>query len=480
MDPDLLKAALEPVRVAADAWARGTLPPAAVAVAGEAMDLAGLSALALVLAALGSRLHRGVLPGPPACGLVAGGVLMATALFAWLLLHPSAQFDGLFRRWDHLAFCAVGGLILERMPRPMRTWLVVGISVGILTSYVGPLAVAVVVGTGLLGWAVARTGIASRGVPAAAVQGLLLAAVYAYCLVLRTRSLGLAWPVQGLLMWFGLRHVSAVIEVARGARIGMGDYLAYVAFYPGSMGPFGAPEVYAEFSRRNLARSGPLECRLAARRVVVGSLQAWLGTLIPNSAAATLASTTMAEAWVRSVVLFVQTALLAMGWWSMIEGGALFLGIRLRPNFAGLLTCENPSDLWRSWRGTMTNWLVQHVYAPLGANRRHQARNIVAAFAASLVWHWLGVPFASAHFHAAQLAPITLWAAVNAAAVVVHLRLQQRRFALLPTGTPAPVARGSRRLLTFALGSLAVTLPQFQGATIDRFPAFVRLLLGLG
>jgi hypothetical protein len=35
-------------------------------------------------------------------------------------------------------------------------------------------------------------------------------------------------------------------------------------------------------------------------------------------------------------------------------------------------------------------------------------------------------------------------------------------------------------MLTLVLGSTCATLPQFQGVLVDRFPQFVRMLVGLG
>src|SRR5207253_10999704 len=146
----------------------------------------------------------------------------------------------------------------------------------------------------------------------------------------------------------------------------------------------------------------------AARQVVRGMAQLWLADRIPVSATSVFASPTTRLAWANSLALFVQVALRGMGFWAMLDASASFYGFRLRPNFDGILRARNPSELWRSWRGTLTNWLVCHVYAPLGGNRRHHSRNIAAAFAVSLVWHWGGVPFLSRDFRLAYLAPITL------------------------------------------------------------------------
>ena len=169
-----------------------------------------------------------------------------------------------------------------------------------------------------------------------------------------------------------------------------------------------------------------------------------------------------------------------MGFWAMLDASASFYGFRLRPNFDGILRARNPSELWRSWRGTLTNWLVCHVYAPLGGNRRHHSRNIAAAFAVSLVWHWGGVPFLSRDFRLAYLAPITLWAIINALAVIGHVQATRRHWVLLPDTTPSALRVAIHRFLTMCLGTLSVTLPYMQLGAQQALLPFIGRLLGVG
>jgi D-alanyl-lipoteichoic acid acyltransferase DltB (MBOAT superfamily) len=214
--------------------------------------------------------------------------------------------------------------------------------------------------------------------------------------------------------------------------------------------------------------------------VVRGMAQLWIADRIPTSAEILLASPTTALVWLHSFALFVQIALRGMGFWAMIDATASFYGFRLRPNFDGILRARDPSELWRSWRGTLTNWLVCHVYAPLGANRRHQSLNIAAAFAVSLVWHWGGVPFLSADFRLAYLAPITLWAVANAVAVIGHVQATRRRWSLLPAATPPAVRDAIHHFLTICLGTLSVTLPSLQLGAQHELVPLLRRLAGLG
>jgi D-alanyl-lipoteichoic acid acyltransferase DltB (MBOAT superfamily) len=40
----------------------------------------------------------------------------------------------------------------------------------------------------------------------------------------------------------------------------------------------------------------------------------------------------------------------------------------------------------------MANWMIHHVYVPLGGRRR-RTRSIAVVFAVSTLWHCLGIPY---------------------------------------------------------------------------------------
>ena len=189
--------------------------------------------------------------------------------------------------------------------------------------------------------------------------------------------------------------------------------------------------------------------------------------LIPISVEDVIASPGPLVAWPLAVVFFVRTALAVMGAWAIIDAVALLYGIQLRGNFRGLLSCENPSELWRAWRGTLTNWLIQHVYAPLGASQRHETLNLFAAFGVSLLWHALGVPFITPAFRLAHLLPVMLWAAINAVAVVLHVKLH--RAGVL--GRPAPGIRRGGRLARPAAAARPAGRPVPHAARGRRTPS---------
>lgn len=470
---DLLKDVVAPLRDAVEPLLRAPLPPAAAPMVGHLIDLAGLAAIAAVLAAVGVGGRRLGEASPAAARVVAlaSGVL-AAGFAAWLVRNPSAGFEGLFTRWDHLALAAFAGLALERLPADLRKAGLIAISLGLLVQYAGAHAVLGVGAACLAGALLVRTRLRARPWTLALAQASLFVAVYAWALGLRSTSHPFAaLQVQGLLAFAALRQTSFLVEAVRAPRR-LCDWAAYLAFYPGAFGLFGAPEVYAEFARRNLARGGAPDPRRAVRRVALGALQTWLALGIPVSIDDVLGAAGPLAAWPTAIALFLRTALAVMGGWALIDGVALFYGVQLRANFRGLLACQNPSELWWAWRGTLTNWLVQHVYAPLGA-RRHAVRNIAAAFLVSFLWHTLGLPFVQADFALVQVLPVALWAAINGLGVVLHVTLPP-----MPDG--GAVGRAVRIVLMWALGALTPILLHFQGPAFARFPEVFPALLGVG
>ena len=180
------------------------------------------------------------------------------------------------------------------------------------------------------------------------------------------------------------------------------------------------------------------------------------------------------------LLVFVRSAIFLMGIWATLEALALGWGMRIHPNFAGILAARSPSQFWYAWRGTMTRWLIDYVYIPLGGNRAHQVRNVFVVFAVSAAWHWMGVPFMQRETQPLHFAPVGAWALANAVvlAIVVIWRRDGRH--VLPEATPAPARITLYRLGTWAFGAITATFLAFHGNLLPRFPEFLRRLAGLG
>lgn len=78
------------------------------------------------------------------------------------------------------------------------------------------------------------------------------------------------------------------------------------------------------------------------------------------------------------------------GYTDMAIGLALLLGVRLPNNFAQPYCAGSIIEFWRRWHITLSFWLRDYLYIPLGGNRRGRWRelaNIVITMALGGLWH---------------------------------------------------------------------------------------------
>ncbi len=85
------------------------------------------------------------------------------------------------------------------------------------------------------------------------------------------------------------------------------------------------------------------------------------------------------------------------GYTCMVSGIARLFGYRLRDNFRQPYFAGTIRDFWKRWHISLTSWLTEYVYIPLGGNRKGTFRkylNILVIFLVSAVWHGSGLHFA--------------------------------------------------------------------------------------
>jgi D-alanyl-lipoteichoic acid acyltransferase DltB (MBOAT superfamily) len=282
----------------------------------------------------------------------------------------------------------------------------------------------------------------------------------------------------GLFTFVMLRQVSFAVEAGRGATTGLAGYLCFLLFYPSC---FGAVEVFREFRDQNLRGPAPIDYRRGTAAIVGGIVLAAIGVHIPMNEDLMTRSAGFLELWRNLLVLYLRAACVMVGLWSVAEAAASFLGVRLHPNFRGVFAARNPSQFWRAWRGTMANWLVQHVYIPLGGGRQRRTFNIGVVFAASTAWHCLGIPYLRpATWTVQDFAPVCVWGAVNFFGVAGHAWLRRAREPRAYGPLGRTLVAGTQWALTLCFGSLTVALLGFAVAHQDRFAHVLRTLVGLG
>jgi alginate O-acetyltransferase complex protein AlgI len=127
------------------------------------------------------------------------------------------------------------------------------------------------------------------------------------------------------------------------------------------------------------------------------------------------------------------------GYCDMALGLARMVGIELPWNFDRPYRAHNPREFWRRWNVTLSQWLRDYVYIPLGGNRRGELRrdgNLLATMGIGGLWHGASFTF-------------LLWGLWHGLLLVGH-----RRLAKLGLRVPGPVAVATTFLLV-VLGFVA-------------------------
>lgn len=78
------------------------------------------------------------------------------------------------------------------------------------------------------------------------------------------------------------------------------------------------------------------------------------------------------------------------GYSEIAAGSARLLGVRLMRNFDRPYLARGFREFWRRWHISLSRWLADYVYIPLGGNRhglRRQLLAVLAVFALSGLWH---------------------------------------------------------------------------------------------
>jgi alginate O-acetyltransferase complex protein AlgI len=84
------------------------------------------------------------------------------------------------------------------------------------------------------------------------------------------------------------------------------------------------------------------------------------------------------------------------GYTDIAIGVALLLGFRFPQNFDGPYTARSLQDFWRRWHMTLSRWLRDYLYIPLGGNKGSEsriARNIMITMMLGGLWHGAGWTF---------------------------------------------------------------------------------------
>ena len=102
------------------------------------------------------------------------------------------------------------------------------------------------------------------------------------------------------------------------------------------------------------------------------------------------------EAWATSLAYTAQLYFDFSGYTDMAIGAALLFNIELPINFWSPYKSTNIKLFWRRWHITLSRFLKDYIYVPLGGNRRGEFRtcaNLMITFLLGGIWHGAGWTF---------------------------------------------------------------------------------------
>jgi alginate O-acetyltransferase complex protein AlgI len=103
-----------------------------------------------------------------------------------------------------------------------------------------------------------------------------------------------------------------------------------------------------------------------------------------------------AQAWMAMIGFGMQIYFDFSGYTDMARGLGWMIGIEFPVNFNSPYRAVDPSDFWRRWHITLSTWLRDYLYIPLGGNRRGRLltyRNLMITMLLGGLWHGAGWNF---------------------------------------------------------------------------------------
>jgi alginate O-acetyltransferase complex protein AlgI len=226
-------------------------------------------------------------------------------------------------------------------------------------------------------------------------------------------STGIHAPLA--ISFFTFEFVHYLVEVHRGTvRANLRDFLLFILFFPTLVcGPIKRYQNFA-LSLDYGKRLDWLEVGAGLERILFGFSK----KIIVADSLARLTAPVWASPldfgsgilWLAAYGYAFQIYMDFSGYSDIAIGSAKLLGFKVEENFRWPYLQSNIRDFWRSWHISLSSWITDYLYIPLGGNRGGRVRAIVNTMVAMAIcglWHGAAVHFVA-------------WGLYHGAALSVH------------------------------------------------------------
>ena len=197
--------------------------------------------------------------------------------------------------------------------------------------------------------------------------------------------------------FFTFHAISYLVDIARGTAKPMSplDFALYLSFFPHLVaGPIVRVTEFAPQIRRpmgeRLVEAAPAFTLIMAglfKKVVISSyLASEIADPVFSAPGAHSAFEILIAVYAYAIQIFADFS----GYTDIAIGCALLLGVQFPQNFDSPYRALSLQDFWRRWHMTLSRWLRDYLYIPLGGNRGSKAfvnRNLILTMVLGGLWH---------------------------------------------------------------------------------------------
>lgn len=279
--------------------------------------------------------------------------------------------------------------------------------------------------------------------------------------------------------FFTFNQIAFLVDVYKGYvhDYGFLDYALFIVFFPHLIaGPIvHHRDIIPQFRHFNFSFSSPLvsvglmvfSIGLCKKVVLADQIAPYATAIFESAAGAD--PLTVVEAWLGALAYALQLYFDFSGYSDMAVGGALLFGVRFPWNFDAPYQASSIIDFWRRWHISLSLFLRDYLYIPLGGNRAGPLRRSVNIFLTMLLgglWHGANWTF-------------VLWGGLHGLYVIINhgwrdWRRRQRWLAEQP-GVAERIAGWG---LTFLAVLMAWVL--FRAESLSTTLIIYRAMLGMG
>jgi alginate O-acetyltransferase complex protein AlgI len=277
--------------------------------------------------------------------------------------------------------------------------------------------------------------------------------------------------------FFVFQAISYVVDTYRDnlKPFGLLDVALYLSFFPHvAAGPLvRASEFLPQLRERPNPRS--IEAPQAFRLIIAGMFKkvvvsSFVASAIVDKVFAAPGNHSSLEVLFAIYGYAIQIYADFSGYTDIAIGIALLLGIRFPKNFDAPYTALSLQDFWRRWHMTLSRWLRDYLYIPLGGNRDGRLmtyRNLLLTMVIGGFWHGANWTF-------------LIWGGIHGVGMCVErLMADRRRLMHLPAPPDTMLRRVVRWFVTFHVVCLAWVF--FRAPNLGRaFDVLGRLVSGAG